>query len=244
MSAPAVPSPTVSTPVATTRIDVRCDGPGRPPVVDLRHGPMQARRVRASGVVRVALIAGQALLLAGDVVRIEVTVAGPVAVEIIEPAGTVAYNMRGAPDPAARWEVAIDARDGARVTWFGEPFVVADGADVTRTTTMDIDTTSVVALRETLVLGRTGERGGRLFTHTRAVLGDTVALIEDLDLDPATRGGWAVLGSNRCLDSWTVIGERLPDSPDTLHLDRTGSIRRWLGTHAHTSPLGAHPARP
>ncbi|WP_066908447.1 urease accessory protein UreD [Millisia brevis] len=231
-------------PVNATGIDVRVDTAGRI-AVDLRHGPMQARRVRASGgVVRVALIAGQALLLAGDAVRIEVSVVGPVTVEIIEPAGTVAYDMRGTPDPTARWDVAVRARDGARVMWFSEPFVVADGADVGRTTTVDVDATSVVALRETLVLGRTGERGGRLRTHTRAVRDAVPALVEDLDLDPATRGGWAVLGPNRCLDSWTVIGERLPDRPDTLQLDQLGSVQRWLGTRVHASPLDAPTAAP
>ena len=222
----------------TTRIDIRADQRSGRVAVDLRHGPMQARRVRASDGVRVALIAGQALLLAGDVVRIEVSVVGPVSVEIIEPAGTVAYDMRGTPTPSARWEVVIDALDSARVTWFGEPFVVADGADVIRTTTIDTDTTSVVALRETLVLGRTGERGGRLVTHTRATHDAQPVLVEDLDLTPADRAGWAVLGPNRCLDSWTVIGERLPDQPDTLQLDPPASIRRWLGTRAHASPLG------
>lgn len=200
---------------------------------------MQARRVRATGaVVRVALIAGQALLLAGDVVRIEVSVVGPVTVELIEPAGTIAYNMRGTPDPTAHWEVAIDVRNGARSTWFGEPFVVAEGAHVTRTTTIDCDATSVVALRETIVLGRTGEQGGRLLTRTRATLEGRPVLLEDLDLDPSTRSGWAVLGPNRCLDSWTVIGERLPEQPDTMQLDEPASVRRWLGTDVHASPLG------
>lgn len=202
---------------------------------------MQARRVRsADRTVRVALVAGQALLLAGDRVRIEVIVSGPVRLEILEPAGTVAYDMRGTPVPRASWDVDVLASDGARVVWFGEPFVVADGADVIRTTTVEVDATSVVALRETVVLGRTGENGGRLLTRTRVTRSGIPALVEDLDLRPDVRVGWGILGTNRCVDAWTVIGERLSDRPDTLQLEQVGSIRRWLGTRAHLSPLSTH----
>ena len=57
--------------------------------------PVTARLPAPYGVVRVALIAASALLLAGDHVRIEVVVAGTVRLEIVETAGTVAYAMRG-----------------------------------------------------------------------------------------------------------------------------------------------------
>ena len=89
-----------------------------------RPGPTPLRS-RSPGDVRLALVATQALLLAGDHVRIEVVVHGPVQLDLVETAGTVAYDMRGG---SASWEVDVVLRNGARLTWDGEPFVVAAGA--------------------------------------------------------------------------------------------------------------------
>ncbi|HZX05696.1 MAG TPA: urease accessory protein UreD [Kribbella sp.] len=186
------------------------------------------------GVVRVALVAAGALLLAGDEVRIEVDVAGAVRLEIVEPAGTVAYGMRGG---SARWDVGITLNDGASLRWYGEPFVVAAGADVTRTTAVQLAAGCTAHLRESLVLGRHGEVGGSLHTSTRARLDDELLLAEDLDLSPAARRGWAVLGTARCLDTVTTLGFRLPDDPQTLQLEGPGSIARRLVHEQHQSGL-------
>ena len=216
-----------------TRIDVRAGG--EHPLVSLSHGLMQARRLRTtSGAVRVALVAGQALLLAGDEVRIEVHVEGAVLLEVVEPAGTVAYDMRGG---QARWDVSISLAEGARLAWHAEPFVVSHGADVTRTTTVDVAADSVASLRETFVLGRSGERGGNLRTTTRAHRGDRAVLLEDLSLAPQDRGGWATLGDHRCLDTITTLGVRLPEAPTTMQLEEPGSVARWIGDDQHLSPL-------
>jgi urease accessory protein len=228
-----------------TRIDLTVGADGRARV-DLGHGLLQARRVRTPpsaggpGTVEVALLAGQALLLAGDEVAVDVRVDGPVHLVVTEPAGTVAYDMRA--DPArrsARWDVSVTACRGARVTWRGEPFVVADGATVDRATSVVVDEASVAALRETVVLGRTGEPGGALRTSTRVTRAGRPVLAEDLDLSPGARDGVAVLAGHRCLDSLTVVGERLADADDVLQLDAPGSVRRWLGARAHESPLTA-----
>lgn len=218
-------TPRMSTP---TRIEVdhgRCV---------LGQGPIAARRLRSDdGVVRIALVATQALLLAGDRVRIEVTVTGS-DVELVEVGGTVAYDMRGG---SARWEVVVRLHDGAHLTWLGQPFVVAAGADVHRCTEVDLAPGTTVTLRESLVLGRTGETGGRLTTATRVRAGGAPLLAEDLDLAPASRVGHAVLGTARCLDSLTTLGHRLADGPSVLQLAGVGSIARWLGDDQHRSPL-------
>lgn len=190
---------------------------------------------------RVALVAAQALLLAGDEVEVEVTVDGPHVLHVVEVGGTVAYDMRGG---QARWAVSATLRGGARVAWHGEPFVVAAGADVHRTTTADLDGGSRLALRETLVLGRTGERGSVLRTRARLDLGGVPAVAEDLDLTPEAGAGPAVLGPHRCIDSVTILGHRLPDSPGTtpdtalLQAEAEASVARWLGADLHRSPLG------
>ena len=216
-----------------TRIEVAAD-----PVRDrclLTTGDLSPRRLPApAGVVRVALVAAGALLLAGDHVRIEVVVRGDVRLDIVETAGTVAYAMRGG---SARWDVAVELTEGATLTWHGEPFIVAEGADVTRTLSISLDASCTAALRESLVLGRHGEQGGNLHTTSRAFYGDALLLAEDLDLSPDNRRGWAVLGEARCLDSVTTLGFRLAESPQTLQLEGVGSIARRLVSAQHESDL-------
>lgn len=217
-----------------TRIEIAAD-PIRPRCV-LTTGLLSPRRLPApDGVVRVALVAAGALLLAGDHVRIEVVAQGDVRLEIIETAGTVAYAMRGA---SAQWDVDVELRDAAALTWHGEPFVVAEGADVRRSTTLRLGDDCRALLRESLVLGRHGEAGGTLRTTTRVTRSGQELLAEDLDLAPGVRSGWAMLGSARCLDVVTALGFRLPDAEHTLQLEGTGSVARRLVSDQHTSDLG------
>ncbi|GAA0925625.1 hypothetical protein GCM10009554_05260 [Kribbella koreensis] len=220
------------TPTNPTRIEVVAD-----PVRDrclLTTGLLSPRRLQADGVVRVALVAASALLLAGDQVELQVVVRGPVRVEIVETAGTVAYAMRGG---SARWDVSVQLTDGAELSWHGEPFVVSEGADVARSMTVEMEAGCELAVRESLVFGRHGEIGGTLHSSQRAHLDGQLILAEDLDLTPAARPGWAILGGARCLDSITTLGRRLPDSPDTLQLEGPGSMVRRLVQDQHLSDL-------
>jgi urease accessory protein len=217
-----------------TRIEILAD-----PVRDrcvLTTGLLSPRRLPApNGIVRIALVAAGALLLAGDHVRIEVVVHGKVRVEIIETAGTVAYAMRGG---SSSWDVDVTLNGGATLTWHGEPFVVAADADVSRSTALQMETGCSVALRESLVFGRHGEIGGTLRTVLRAAVDAELLLAEDLDLSPQARPGWAILGKARCLDTVTTLGFRLPESEQTLQLEGVGSIARRLVADHHESDLG------
>lgn len=210
-----------------TRIEVVAD-----PVRDrclLTTGLLSPRRLPApDGVVRIALIAASALLLAGDQVEIQVVIKGPVRLEIVETAGTVAYAMRGG---SAKWDVMITLTEGAQLTWHGEPFVVAEGADVTRTMQVNLESGCSAAIRESLVLGRHGEVGGTLRSSQRAWLDGELLLAEDLDLAPEARHGWAILGTARCLDSITTLGRRLQEAQkapavrDTLGAREVAGVR-------------------
>lgn len=219
--------------MCTTRIDV-CAAPGDgSPRVVLANGLLHVRRLRQQGpVLRLALVAGQALLLAGDHLRVEVRVVGPVHVEVVETAGTVAYDMRGG---TARWDVAIDLSGGASLTWDGQPFVVSAGADVRREIVVATADGCRLTMREPLVLGRVGETGGRVCTRTRIDFAGRPLLVDELDLGPDARAGWAILHGHRCLDSTTTAGHRLPDGPGVLQLEGNGSVRRWLGDELHRS---------
>ncbi len=225
-----------------TRIEVRADATGGRPRCDVRHGALSPRRLRTiDGSVRFALVAGTALLLAGDAVRIEIEVSGPVRLDVIETAGTVAYDMRGG---SATWDVEVALRDGAALTWAGEPFIVADGAQVTRRTRLSLTSGCTALVRESLVLGRSGESGGDLRTSTRVDLDAAPVVTETLDLTRAARGDWIGIGPHRCLDTLATYGFRLPVESSVLQAAGPASIARWLGAEQHLSDLPARWADP
>jgi urease accessory protein len=180
------------------------------------------------GTARVALVPEQAVLLAGDHVEVTVRVGRGQSLEVIEPGGTVAYAMRGS---TARWDVTVEVEDGGSLTWHGEPFVVSEGADVTRRLTVDVSGTAGVALRETLVLGRSGEGPGRLTARTEVHRDGQPVLVEELD---SALG----LGRHRVLDHVLHLGVACAASPaHTMTLESGDLLQRWLGGSTHESPL-------
>ncbi|QIX27185.1 urease accessory protein UreD [Nocardioides sp. JQ2195] len=188
-------------------------------------------------LVRVALVAACASLLAGDDVRLEVEVGPGAHLEIIEPSATVAYNGRGG---SCRWAAAIRVAEGGSLVWAGAPLVVSEGADVDRSTTVELADGAVALHHETLVLGRSGEAGGRLRARMRATCEDRPLLVEDVDLgDPGLRRAPGILGENRVLATTALLGAR-PAEP--LHTHETslagpGALARSLANQAHLTDL-------
>lgn len=230
--------------MSTTRLVVTGGAGGARPDVRVEtagprgRGHLAARILPArGGMARVALLAEGALLLGGDEVEVHLVLGAGVRAEVIEPAGTVAHDMRG---DRASWRVRIEAGDDSRLAWRGRSFVVSDGALVERSTTVELGAGAVVALRELLVLGRTGEAGGRLRTGV-LVTGAGPLLVEDLVLDgSAPRVG--VLGGARVLETVSVLGRRatpyeLVAPAHRLELDGEGTLLRWWGDRAHHGSL-------
>jgi len=196
-----------------------------PTRTEVRSTHLRAFRLPGS---RTALVPDQAVLLAGDRVEVSVRVASGASLEIVEPGGTVAYAMRGA---QAAWDVRIEVEDGGRLVWDGRPFVVAEGADVTRRVEVDVAGTATVSLRETLVLGRTGEGPGRLRSVSRVRRAGTAVLVEDLD----SRTG---VGPHRVLDQVLHLGLACQvHATQTMVLESGDTMHRWLGSATHLSPL-------
>lgn len=222
----------------------REDGAPGPARLTLRSGLLHPRLVqRGPRHARVALVAGGAMLLGGDRVRVEVEVGEGCTLEIEDVGGTVAYESTGEP---SRFDVAIRLGQGAHLHWWSHPFVVTAGADIARRTTIDLDEASSVLLRETLVLGRSGERGGRIRSGLHAELGPgrMPLLHEELELD-GMAGRAGVLGEHRVLDSAILLGRR-PASPTTgpvgttvLELDGPGALARWVGDGTHGTGIGS-----
>ncbi|MBC7275848.1 urease accessory protein UreD [Nocardioides sp.] len=185
---------------------------------------------------RISLVPDGAMLLAGDQVAVEVEVGEGASLTLVEPAGTVAYDMDGG---HADWTVTITLAEGATLVWAGEPFVVSAGADVTRDTQVTLGPGARLAVRETLVLGRHGERPGRVSTTWSAHQHDgRPVLVESLDLDASSLVP-GLLGRHRVLASVTTFGLDLPTDvcPEgRLDLERGGTLWRHLAGEAHEIP--------
>ncbi|MBM0123388.1 urease accessory protein UreD [Pimelobacter simplex] len=185
---------------------------------------------------RISLVPEGALLLAGDRVEIDIAVDAGVRLDVVEPGGTVAFDMRGG---RARWDVRITLGRGAVLTWAGEPFVVSAGAAVQRSTRARIRDGAVVALREALVLGRHGEESGRVQQSTEVLSESGPVLVEDLTIDALTAP--ALLGGHRVMSSVVLVGTSPPDDPPEHRYDLDAGAVLWrrLGVQAHEADLSA-----
>lgn len=190
---------------------------------------------------RVSLVPDGALLLAGDAVSIAVSVGPGARLELVEPAGTVAYAMNGGD---ASWDVSIDLAPAASLVWAGEPFVVAAGANVDRTTSISLAWGATLALRETLVLGRHSEASGRIRQDLVATGPNGAQILaESLALGPESSP--LLLGARaRVVGSVLTLGHRMePEvaggSPTYLDLVGHGTLARSSASQTHELPLEA-----
>lgn len=207
----------------------------------LTHGPVSPRVLRVDDTgAAVGLVATTALLLGGDHIELEIDVGPGAWLELVETAGTVAYDADGV---ASSWTVRARLAERAVLIWAGEPFVVARGANVHRQTTIDLAEGAIACLRETLVLGRSGEIGGALRSTLTARLAGAPLLLDDLALG-SDRDLPGVLGRNRVMDTASLLGVRAPTHPELFagnrfDLDGPGTLARYLGTSTTPSPLSA-----
>ncbi|WP_327334742.1 urease accessory protein UreD [Streptomyces anulatus] len=185
---------------------------------------------------RVGLLATQALLLAGDDVRIEVDVAPGAWLDIVETTGTVAYEG----EAPSSWVIEATVGDEALLTWAGKPFVVSDGIATHRDTRIRLHGTGRILMQEKIVLGRAGQTGGDLTTSLNATDDTGPVQVEHLDLSRQTRSMPGILGNLRSMDTVTALGwsPGLPCEPEAgttgpgetyFRLDRAGAVLRWIG---------------
>ena len=221
----------------TTQISVElCDGRHR---TSTSGGLLRAQVVRGpADRCRIGLLATTALLLGGDEVELSVEVGPGAMLELFDVAGTVAYHGRGRP---SGWRVRAVVHEGARLRWSGEPLVVSHGADVLRRLELDLGEDARAVLRETVVLGRAGEPGGRLRNQTVVRRAGREVLVEDQRLDPGARQLPGLLGANRVIDSVLAFGVPTPEQGpgvSRFQLVETGStLLRHLGVELAPSPL-------
>jgi urease accessory protein len=216
--------------VTATRIAVTAGEPRAH--VELAVGALAPRLIsRESARAHIAVAAAGMVLLGGDHVHIEIVVGPGCTLEIEDVGGTVAY-------PGARSSWILDVRicAGGTLSWNGLPFVVTDGADVERRSDITLEADARAVIRETLVLGRHREQGGRLVSALSVIDAEGPILLERLEVDgSAPEPG--VLGANRVLDAVIAVGFRPSTRPHDLEFDRAGAMARHLSDHTHGSPL-------
>ncbi|QNK81650.1 urease accessory protein UreD [Nakamurella sp. PAMC28650] len=224
-----------------TRVAVRVDG-GRARL-ELIGGNLAPRLISADdGGAKVALVATSALLLGGDAVDLELRVGAGAWLEIVETAGTVAYDAEG---EQSRWNVRAVVEAGGLLLWHGEPLVISDGANTLRSSRYALGDEAVVCVRETVVLGRSGERGGALRVQNQVAVGGTSVLAEDLDLSSCeSRELPGILGRASVVDTVTLIGTVPPGFPPLFagSLFRLGGGAGTIGRVLRTDLAGS-PAR-
>jgi len=237
--------------MSTTTTSTRTDTARDSALISVAPGARRARvGLRGAGIVpwlvsrgpaaaSVAIGAGGALLLGGDAVRLDVRVAPGCTLAIEDVGGTVAYDGEGR---TATWDVHVSVGDGARLTWRALPLVVADGASVERSMSVTLGAGATAVVRETLVLGRAGERGGAIASRLDVTDPGGPLLVETLRVrgDAPVPG---VLGAHRVVDSVLAVGAEpggIPDAPGAtvLRLERGGHLVRALGADAHAVDLG------
>ena len=166
----------------------------------------------------------QAGPLSGDHDRVRIVV-GADATLVVRP---IAATLALPGTARTRLDLEIDVGPGGRLVLEDPPLIVATGADVERSTTVTLAAGAVAALRETVVLGRAGEPGGRLVSTLRVTDDDGVVLHDPLCLDPATSrqdAHVALAPGHRVAATLCLLGADAHDEP-RLALARAGALRR------------------
>lgn len=201
------------------------------------------RLVRRRGRrVEVALVAGRAMLLPGDEVRLRISVGAGCTLALTDIGGLVVYGRTGTGGDPSRWHATVTLGEGSRLTWDALPTVIADAGALERSLTIAVAEDAASLVRETLVLGRTGERGGRLAADTDIADAGGPVLRETLRASghepvPGALGRHRVLDAIIAVGEWAAPSER--DHVSRLELEHGGAVWRFLGDEAHESPLGA-----
>jgi len=202
--------------------------------VTARGGPFRVVTLAAGdGAARVALVPTRALLLAGDAVEVECEVGDGLTLHVQETSGTVAYDMRGG---SAAWSFTAWVGVGSRLVLDALPWVSSGGSHVTRTTSIELDAAATLLARETLVLGRSGERPGALQSRTTITRQARPLLVEELRSEH--------VAPHRVLDSVLAVGtceEPPPGGPSPFRLESGDRLWRRLGCEAHETAAALDP---
>ena len=151
--------------------------------------------------------------LGGDELALDVRLGAGASLQLRSAAAMVV--QAGHPPAAARWTVTAALADGAVLDWHPEPTVVCDGAELRSTMTVALEHGARAVLREEVVLGRAGQRGGRFTGELIVELAGAPLLAHTLLLDGAdpVLDGPGGAGGARVAGMLAVVGEGIGAPP-------------------------------
>ncbi|MFE0473895.1 urease accessory protein UreD [Streptomyces sp. NPDC058947] len=175
---------------SVARIVARSDGRGGTALPVLASdGPLALRRTRATGAgARVMLIGAMSGPLGGDHFTVHARVEEGATLSVGSAAATIA--LPGQAKGEARYDVRLDVTDDAELHWLPEQLISAQGSDLCVTTRAEVAATARLVLREEQVLGRAGERPGRLTSRLTVRVAGRLVLDQELACGPGAPGGW------------------------------------------------------
>ncbi|HET9137893.1 urease accessory protein UreD [Actinophytocola sp.] len=199
---------------ARARLVVELDGRGHSVVRTLRSAAplslMPARRSTGPAVVR--LLNSAAAPLAGDDLELTVRVGPGARLALSGVAATLA--LPGHRFEPSRFALRLSAGVGAEVSYLPEPTVVTSRARHESYLYADLAAGAALHCREVLVLGRAGERPGRLTTATHLVRAGRPVLRQCLEIgDETLAGSLAMFAGRRVLATEIRLDDTEPARP-------------------------------
>jgi len=162
--------------------------------------------LRPTGDDRVHLVHGAGGPLGGDVLSLAVDVGAGAELEVRSAGATLVQ-----PGPAgerARWDTVVTVGPGAWLGWAPQAVIVSDGAAFDTSLRMELAAGARAAVREIVVLGRLGGRGGRYRSELTVTLGCETLLAHAvlLDGDDAALSGPGGSAGARAVGTMVVVG--------------------------------------
>lgn len=169
--------------------------------------------LRPTGGHRIHLVHAAGGPLGGDDLGLEVHLGEGCVVQLRSAAATVVQPGRSV--QPAQWVVTATVADGAVLDWQPEPTVICDGAELQSRITVSLRRGARAVLREVVVLGRAGQRGGRFTGELAVELDGAPLLAHTLLLDGAdlVLTGPAGTGGARAVGMLVVLGKAIGVPP-------------------------------
>jgi urease accessory protein len=169
--------------------------------------------LRQTGPNRVHLVQAAGGPLGGDDLALDVHLAADSSLQLRSAAAMVVQP--GHPPAPARWSVVAALAPDATLDWQPEPTVICDGAELHSQVKVVLQRGARAILREAVVLGRSGQHGGRFIGELAVDLDGAPLLAHTLLLDgtdPVLTGPAGTAGA-RAVGMLAVVGEGIDAPP-------------------------------
>ncbi|MCZ4099269.1 urease accessory protein UreD [Streptomyces sp. So13.3] len=202
---------------AAARITAVADGRGGTALPVLAgDGPFALRRTRATGRgAQVTVIGAMSAPLGGDRLELSAEVGAGAELTVTSAAATI--SLPGTSGEPATYDVRLDVGEDAVLRWLPEQVIAAAGSDLRMTTRVELAADARLVYRDEQVLGRAGERPGRLTTRLTVHRAGEPLLDQELSFGPGIPGwdGPAVLYRYRAVGQLLVVSPDFGDEPPT-----------------------------